>query len=153
MPLTQVTSLLFCKNTQACFSAASGAVNSGSSLRLLKSQCGGSGESRRKARRKLERGLMPSALIPADASRGFGGDTRGTVATSWVSRIQRSCSFPVGANQSPIQFFLFGLSTWLPALGLGWGNLRKDPMRSHQVQWDHPNGAGQKASDGVPPST
>ena len=34
------------------------AVSAGGTLRLLKSQCVGSGESRRKARRKLERGLM-----------------------------------------------------------------------------------------------
>ena len=33
--------------------------------------CDGSGESRRKARRKLERGLMPNARVPADAKRAF----------------------------------------------------------------------------------
>ena len=42
-----------------CFCTQCGAVNAGGSLRLLKSLCGGSGESGQKARRKLERGLMP----------------------------------------------------------------------------------------------
>ena len=36
-----------------------GVVNAGGSLRLLKSLCDGSGDSRQRARRKLERGLMP----------------------------------------------------------------------------------------------
>ena len=40
-------------------------------LRLLKSQCDGSGESRQKARRKLERGLMPNEQVMADAKRAF----------------------------------------------------------------------------------
>ena len=35
-------------------------TSAGGSLRLLKSLCDGSGESRQKARRKLERGLMPN---------------------------------------------------------------------------------------------
>ena len=48
-----------------------GAVNARGSLRLLKSQCDGSGESRRKARRKLERGLMPGAQVPAGAATSF----------------------------------------------------------------------------------
>ena len=34
-----------------------------------------------------------------------------------------------------------------------WSSSRKDPMGSPQVQWDHPNGAGQRASYGIPPST
>ena len=38
-----------------------GAVNAGGTLRLLKSQCDCTGESRQKARRKLERGLIPNA--------------------------------------------------------------------------------------------
>ena len=42
------------------FCTQCGAVDSGGSLRLLKSLCDGSGESRQKARRKLERGLMPN---------------------------------------------------------------------------------------------
>ena len=41
------------------FCTQCGAVNAGGSLRLLKSLCDGSGESRQKGRRKLERGLMP----------------------------------------------------------------------------------------------
>ena len=48
-----------------------GAVNAGGSLRLLKSLCDGSGESRQKARRKLERGLMPNEHVVADAKRAF----------------------------------------------------------------------------------
>ena len=48
-----------------------GAVNAGGTLRLLKSQCGGTGEYRQKARRKLERGLMPNAQVTADAKRPF----------------------------------------------------------------------------------
>ena len=47
-----------------------GAVNAGT-LRLLNSQRGGSGESRRRARRKLDRGLMPDAQVSADAKRAF----------------------------------------------------------------------------------
>ena len=42
------------------FRTQCGAVNADGALRLLKSQCDGSGESRQKARRKLERGLMPN---------------------------------------------------------------------------------------------
>ena len=41
------------------------------SLRLLKSLCDSSGESRLKARRKLERGLMPNEHVVADAKRAF----------------------------------------------------------------------------------
>ena len=48
-----------------------GAVNAGGSLRLLKSLRDGSGESRQKARRKLERGSMPNAHVVADAKRTF----------------------------------------------------------------------------------
>ena len=55
--------VLFCKRC--------GAVNAGGSLRLLKSLCDGSGESRQKARRKLERGLMPNEHVVADAKRAF----------------------------------------------------------------------------------
>ena len=53
------------------FCTRCGAVNAGGALRLLKSQCDGSGESRQKARRKLERGLMPNAHVMADAKRAF----------------------------------------------------------------------------------
>ena len=48
-----------------------GAVNAGGSLRLLKSLRDGSGESRQKARRKLERGSMPNAHVVADVKRTF----------------------------------------------------------------------------------
>ena len=37
----------------------------------MKSQCDGSGESRQKARHKLERGLMPNEHVMADAKRAF----------------------------------------------------------------------------------
>ena len=53
------------------FCTQCGAVNAGGALRLLKSQCDGSGEYRQKARRKLERGLMPNELVMADAKRAF----------------------------------------------------------------------------------
>ena len=53
------------------FCTQCGAVNAGGALRLLKSQCDGSGESRQKARRKLERGLMPNEHVMADAKRAF----------------------------------------------------------------------------------
>ena len=53
------------------FCAQCGAVNAGGSLRLLKSLCGGSGESRQKARRKLKRGLMPNEHVVADAKLAF----------------------------------------------------------------------------------
>ena len=53
------------------FCTQCGAVNAGGALRLLKSQCDGSGESRQKARRKLERGLMPNEQVMADAKRAF----------------------------------------------------------------------------------
>ena len=43
----------------------------GAVLRLLKSPCDGSGESRQKARRKLERGLMPNEHVVANAKRAF----------------------------------------------------------------------------------
>ena len=49
------------------FCTQCGAFNAGGSLRLLKSLCNCSGESLQKARRKLERGLMPNA----DAKRSF----------------------------------------------------------------------------------
>ena len=44
-----------------------GAVNAGGTLRLLKSLCDGTGESRQKAKRKLERGLMPIEQVTAEA--------------------------------------------------------------------------------------
>ena len=53
------------------FCTQCGAVNAGGALRLLKSQCDGSGESCQKARRKLERGLMPNEHVMADAKRTF----------------------------------------------------------------------------------
>ena len=53
------------------FCTQCGAVNAGGALRLLKSQCDGSGESRQKARRKLERGLLPNEQVMADAKRAF----------------------------------------------------------------------------------
>ena len=49
------------------FCTQCGAVNDGGSLRLLKSLCDGSDEFRQKARRKLERGLMPNEHVVADA--------------------------------------------------------------------------------------
>ena len=48
-----------------------GAVNAGGTMRVLKSLSDGSGESRQKARRKLERGLMPNEHVVADAKRAF----------------------------------------------------------------------------------
>ena len=48
--------VFFCKHC--------GAGNAGGTLRLLKSRCDGTGESRRKARRKLERGLITRKLRP-----------------------------------------------------------------------------------------
>ena len=53
------------------FCTQCGAVNAGGALRLLKSQCDGSGESRQKARLKLERGLRPNEHVMADAKRAF----------------------------------------------------------------------------------
>ena len=53
------------------FCTQCGAVNAGGALRLLKSQCDGSGESRQRARRKLERGLMPNEHVMAYAKRAF----------------------------------------------------------------------------------
>ena len=53
------------------FCTQCGAVNAGGSLRPLKSLCDGSGESRQKARRKLERGLMANEHVVADAKRAF----------------------------------------------------------------------------------
>ena len=53
------------------FCTQCGAVNAGVSMRLLKSLCDGSGESRQNARRKLERGLMPNEHVVADAKRAF----------------------------------------------------------------------------------
>ena len=53
-----------------CFSADSVAPSMPvGTLRLLKSQCDGTGESRQKARRKLERSLVPNAQVTADARR------------------------------------------------------------------------------------
>ena len=40
-------------------------------MKLLKSQCDGTGGSRQKARRKLERGLMPNEHVTVDAKRAF----------------------------------------------------------------------------------
>ena len=62
---------LWQEHSKVFFSCQCGAVNAGGSLRLLKSQCDVSGESRRKARRKIERGLMLNAQVPADARRSF----------------------------------------------------------------------------------
>ena len=53
------------------FCTQCGAFNAGGGLRLLKSQCDGSAESRQKARRKLERGLVPNEHVMADAKRAF----------------------------------------------------------------------------------
>ena len=53
------------------FCTQCGAVNAGGSLRPLKSLCDGSGESRQKATRKLERVLMPSKHVVADAKCAF----------------------------------------------------------------------------------
>ena len=50
------------------FCTQCGAVNAGGSLRPLKSLCDGSGEARKKARRKLERGLMPNEHGVADGA-------------------------------------------------------------------------------------
>ena len=55
--------VIFCKQC--------GAVNAGGTLRLLKSLCDGTGESRQKARPKLEQGLMPNEQVTADAKRAF----------------------------------------------------------------------------------
>ena len=62
---------LFNGHENVFFCTRCGAVNAGGSLRLLKSLCDGSGESRQKARRKLERGLMPNEHVVADARRVF----------------------------------------------------------------------------------
>ena len=53
------------------FCTQCGAVNAGGSPRLLKSLCDGSGESRQKARRRLERGLMPNQHVMAGAKSAF----------------------------------------------------------------------------------
>ena len=53
------------------FCTQCGAVIAGGSLRLLKSLCDGFGKSRQKARRKLERGLMPNEHVVTDAKRAF----------------------------------------------------------------------------------
>ena len=58
------------ENFPGIIHASHGDVNAGT-LRLLKSQCDGTGESRFKARRKLERGLMANAQVTADARRAF----------------------------------------------------------------------------------
>ena len=49
--------MFFCKQC--------GAVNVGGTLRLLKSLCDWTGESRQNARRKRERGLMPNGHVTA----------------------------------------------------------------------------------------
>ena len=59
------------------FCTQCGAVNAGGSLRLLKSLWDGSGESRQKARRKLESGLMPNEHVVADAKRAVFLDVAG----------------------------------------------------------------------------
>ena len=59
------------EHSKVFFCSQCGVVNAGGSLRLLKSQCDGTGESRRKARRKLERGLMLNAQELGDARRSF----------------------------------------------------------------------------------
>ena len=53
------------------FCTQCGAVNAGGTLILLKSLCDGTGESRQKARRTLERCLMPNEQVTADAKRAF----------------------------------------------------------------------------------
>ena len=70
---TSATSLHCYMAAGTCFffCAQCGAVNAGESLRLLKSLCDGSGESSQKARRKVERGLMPNEHVVADAKRTF----------------------------------------------------------------------------------
>ena len=57
------------KHSKVFYCSQCGAVNARGSLRLLRSQCDGSGESRRKARRKLERGPMLNAQVLADPTR------------------------------------------------------------------------------------
>ena len=52
------------KHSKVFYCSQCGAENAGGSLRLLKSQCDGPREIRRKARRKLERGLMLNAQVP-----------------------------------------------------------------------------------------
>ena len=61
--VTRSATVFFCKQC--------GAVNAGGTLRLLKSLCDGTGESRQKARCELERGLMPNEQVTADAKRAF----------------------------------------------------------------------------------
>ena len=61
---TSATNSLCCMLTTMCFFCKQcGAVNAGGTLRLLKSLCDGTGESRQKARRKLGRGLMPDEQV------------------------------------------------------------------------------------------
>ena len=70
VPYTSATNSLCCMVTTMCFFCKQcGAVNAGGTLRLLKSLCDGTGESRQKARRKLERGLMPDEQVTADGKR------------------------------------------------------------------------------------
>ena len=58
---TSVTNWFFCMVTTVCFFCYQcEAVNAGGTLRLLKSLCDGTGESRQKAIRKLVRALMPN---------------------------------------------------------------------------------------------
>ena len=55
------------ENSGVFFCNQCGTSNSSGTQRLLKSQRDGSGESRRKARRKFEKDLMPNARVRADA--------------------------------------------------------------------------------------
>ena len=52
------------RHDKVFFCKQCGAVNAGGTLKSL---CDGTGESRQKARRKLERGLMPNEQVTADA--------------------------------------------------------------------------------------
>ena len=60
-PLQHRSNVFFCSQR--------GAVNGGGTVRPLKSQCDGSGESRRKARLRLERDKIPDAHVLADEQR------------------------------------------------------------------------------------
>ena len=72
------------------FCTQCGAVNAGGSLRLLKSLYEGSGETRQKARRRLERGSMPNEHVVAGAKRAF--STRGFSLTLLDALTQRALS-------------------------------------------------------------
>ena len=72
VPYTSATISPCFMGTRTCFSVHSVVPSTlVELLRLLKSQCDGSGESRQKARRKLERGLMPNEQVMADAKHAF----------------------------------------------------------------------------------